>query len=290
MDRVDYRILAALHQDALQSVRSLAKAAKVSPPVAHERLRGLSQRGILLGYVAQIDPAIFSKLNLIVGFPPSHSREEARRALEVPAVFMVAHKVDGGLTVGAWVNTPDDTVERLVAVFGSKPSFQTRTPPKAMDELSPLDWRVLRACVEKPRHSTRELVALTGLSPRTAVKRRDALIEAGILYIAPITGLLGGGGEIVYTMTVTGTAPSAKIRKHLGDCFVIRSFEDPPLHYLIGRADDLADALKRTKALRGEPGVTNVEITLNREVWVNVDMVRAAIDERIKFWERTKRA
>jgi len=289
MDRVDYRILAALHQNALQSVRSLARVAKVSPPVAHERLRGLSERGILLGYVAQIDPAILGKLNLIVGFAPSHSREAARRALEVADVFMVAYKIDGGLTVGAWVNDADKTVERLVAVLGTEPSFQTRTAPKSVEELSPLDWRVLRACVDKPRHSTKELVALTGLSPRTAVKRRDALIAAGILYIVPNTGTLGGGGDIVYTMTVSGAAPLTKIRKHLGDCFVIRSFEDPPLHYLIGRADDLADALKVTNSLRGEPGITKVEITLNREVWVNVDMVRAAIDERIKFWERARR-
>jgi DNA-binding Lrp family transcriptional regulator len=289
MDRIDYRLLAALHQDALQSVRSLAKAAKVSPPVAHERLRKLAERGTLLGFVPQIDPAIFGKVNLIAGFSPIHSREEARRVLEIPGVFLVAHKVDGGLTVGAWVEGEDATLERVVTLLGAEPFFQTRSAPKTVAELSPLDWKVLRACVDKPRHSTHELVALTGLSPRTAVKRRDALIASGILYIAPNTGLLGGGGEIVYTISVAGAVPRATIRRHLGDCVVIRSFEDPPLLYLIGRADDLGDALRRTKALRGEPGIMHVEITLNREVWVNVDMMRKAIDERIAFWKRAKR-
>jgi hypothetical protein len=139
-------------------------------------------------------------------------------------------------------------------------------------------------------HSTRELVALTGLSPRTAVRRRDALIASGILYIAPNTGFLGGGGEIVYTTAVAGAVARVRVRKHLGDCVVIRSFEEPPLQYVIGRADDLADALKRTQALRGEPGITSAEITLNREVWVNVDKMREAIDERIRFWKGARRA
>jgi DNA-binding Lrp family transcriptional regulator len=182
----------------------------------------------------------------------------------------------------------DDTRERLASLLGAEPFFQTRSAPKTVAELSPLDWKVLRACVDKPRHSTRDLVALTGLSPGTAVKRRDALIASGILYIAPNTGLLGGGAEVVYTISVAGAVPLAKVRRHLGDCVVIRSFDDPPLKYLIGRADDLGDALRRTKALRGEEGVMHVEITLNREVWVNTDMMRAAIDEKIAFWQRAR--
>lgn len=290
MDRTDYRLLAALHQNALQSVRSLAKAAKISPPVAHERFRRLTQSGVLTGFVAQLDPALFGRRDLILGYPPPRSREDALRALAVADVYMVAHKVDGGLTVGAWERDSSHIVPDLTRALGEKPSWQTRSAPKRIDELSPLDWRILRACLEKPRHSTRELVALTGLSPRTATRRRDALIAAHLLYIAPNTGPLGGGGEIVYTLVVSGRVPVSKVRKHLGDCFVIRSFEEPPLHYILCRADDLADALKRTRGLRGEPGITNVEITLNREVWVNVDMVRAAIDARIQFWERARRA
>ena len=288
MDRVDYRILAALHQNALQSVRSLAKVAKVSPPVVHERLRRLSERGVLLGFVPQIDPGIFGKTNVILGFPPSHTREEALRVLEVPDVSLVSLKIDGGLTVGAWAGPGNDAVGRLSALLGSKPFFETHTGPKPREELSPLDWRVLRACVDKPRHSTRELVELSGLSPATAVRRRDALIASGVLYIAPNTGVLGGGGAVVYTMSVAGAVPLARIRKHLGDCVVIRSFEEPPLQYLMGRADDLGDALARTKGLRGEPGIGSAEITLNREVWVNTAMMRAAIDERIRFWKRAR--
>jgi DNA-binding Lrp family transcriptional regulator len=224
-----------------------------------------------------------------MGFPPTHSRDDALRVLRFPDVSLVALKIDGGLTVGAWVGQGDDAAERVGSFLQAKPFFQTRSVPKAREELSPLDWRVLRGCVEKPRHSTRELVELSRLSPATAVRRRDALIASGVLYIAPNTGFLGGGGEVVYTVSVAGNAPRARIRKHLGDCFVIRTFDEPPLLYLIGRADDLGDALARTKALRGEPGIASVEITLNREVWVNVEMMRKAIDERIAFWQRAKR-
>ena len=287
MDRTDFRLLAEIHKDALQSTRSLARAAKITPPAAHARLRKLEQQGILRGFAAYLDPSVFGKQECIVRFAGPHAREACLSAAREEDVVLVAHKVDGGVTALVWLDERSDVVERLTRLFDAKPSYQTRTPARAVPELSPLDWRVLRACIDAPKHTTRELVEASGLSARTAVKRRDALLASRVLSIKPNTGLLAGSGDVVYTMGLFGTIPFASVRKLLGECMVLNTFEDPPSRYLLGRADDLADAIARTEALRKAPGVVGVELSLNRDLWFRPETLRDAVDAKLAAWGRS---
>jgi DNA-binding Lrp family transcriptional regulator len=286
LDRVDFRLLAELHRDALQSTRSLARAAKVTAPAAHARLRRLEEQGILRGFAAYLDPSVFGKEESIVRFAGPHGRDACLRAVRERDVVLVAHKVDRGVTTLVWLDAATDVVDRLARAFDAKPSFQTRTPARTVPELSPLDWRVLRACIDAPKHKAADLAERAGLSPRTAVRRRDALIASRVLSIKPNTGLFSGGGDVVYTLGLFGTVPFAEARRILGDCMVLNSFDRPPSRYLLGRADDLSEAIRRTDELRAHPGVTGVELALNREMWFNTDTLRHAVDAKLKAWGR----
>jgi DNA-binding Lrp family transcriptional regulator len=288
LDRVDFRILAALHEDPLQSIRSLARVVQVSPPVAQDRFRKLTDRGILRGFYATLDPFIFGRQGIGLVFPPAHTREDALRALSVDGVLLVARKIEGGLTVQLWAADPQEDVARVARALGGGPTFQAALKTTSPAPLSPLDWRILRACIDHPRHTTQDLVQLTRISPRTAVKRRDALIASGALTIAPELGVLEGGGDVVFTLAVYGELAPADVRRHMGECVLIGESSQPPARYLLCRATGLADLTARIDKLRQEPAVGAAHVTLNREMWLNKDMMRRLVDDKLRLWERAK--
>lgn len=59
MDAKDFQLLAALHQNARQSYRSLGRHASLTAPAVRERLKRLQDLGVLHGYGLRIDPGIF---------------------------------------------------------------------------------------------------------------------------------------------------------------------------------------------------------------------------------------
>ncbi len=288
VDEVDFRILSALYRNPLQSVRRLADEVGMSAPSVSARLSHLERQGVLNGFVALPSARLFGREELVLLFAGAWRREDALRLLALEDVAVVALKVDGGLTVIAWPDGERSVVRRLAEELGKEPTDQLESRGPALAEPSPLDWRILRACVAKPRHTTRDLVSMTGLSAKTVLRRRDALLASHALTIAPKPENFGSPGEVVYLLVVRGTASESVLRKHLGDC-VVMQFVRPPAAYVLCHATDLADMVTRTDGLRRVEGVTDVQVSLNREVLVNERMVLSRIDERIRFWERARR-
>ena len=56
MDRVDWRILAELQQDARMFFNELSRAVNLSAPAVADRVRRLQDTGVITGYHAQVDP------------------------------------------------------------------------------------------------------------------------------------------------------------------------------------------------------------------------------------------
>lgn len=287
VDEVDFRLVTALYRDPLQSVRSLARAVGLSAPTVATRLSRLERKGILNGFAALPNARLFGREELVLRFAGNWRREDALRVLALEDVAVVSLKVDGGLTVIAWPDGHPSVVDRVIDELGVAPTERLEAEGPQLAEPSPLDWRILRACVTKPRHTTKELVALTGLSAKTVLRRRDALLASRALSIQPRPGNFGTPGEIVYLLVVKGTAPEAVLRRCLGDCVVIQ-FTEPPAAYVLCHATDVADMVARMERLRHADGVSDVEVSLNREVFVNEAMFLSRIDERIQFWERAK--
>lgn len=99
LDELDRHLLTALQNDARQTNRDLAESAGVAPSTALERVRSLRERGVILGYHAQVDlPTIGRGVQALVAVrirPPSRRNIEGFRewALALPetvGVFVVS--------------------------------------------------------------------------------------------------------------------------------------------------------------------------------------------------------
>ncbi len=61
IDKIDSALVRLLQQDARQTVKSLAEQLGVAPSTCMERMRGLVERGIILGYHAEVSPAALGR-------------------------------------------------------------------------------------------------------------------------------------------------------------------------------------------------------------------------------------
>ena len=103
LDELDQALLAALQNDARQTNRELAAAVGVSPSTSLERVRGLRERGVIKGYLVDVDlPAIGRGVQALIAVrirPPSRRHIEAfrqwvSRLPETIGVFVVSGSED----------------------------------------------------------------------------------------------------------------------------------------------------------------------------------------------------
>ena len=285
MDSKDFRLLVALYENARQSYRSLGQRVSLSAPAVRDRLKRLEDRGILQGYWLYPDPAIFNRNDLMVFYKGDWKRQEALKALSVDDVVFVAWKLDGGLSVQTWPQDPKKPIKDLTNTLGTRPSGQALTRTQPRPKVAPVEWRIMDALVDDPTMPFADLVLKTGLSPKTVRKHLESLIESETVFIMPRLGSLADSGELVYHLSVTGKVGFSELRQVLGEAFMISSTHEPPMKYLLCRADDLSDVTSRTQAARKIPGVGSVELTLNRELLVSKQFLHARIREEIREWE-----
>ena len=216
-------------------------------------------------------------------------RQDTLKALSVDDVVFVTWKLDGGLSIQTWPQDPKKTVRDLTASLGARPSGQTFTEAQAHPTVGPADWRIMDTLVDDPTMPFEQIVAETGLSPKTVRKHLQSLIQTETIFIMPRLGSLADSGELVYNLAVTGKVGFNDLRQVLGEAFLIGNTHEPPMKYLLCRANDLSDVTSRTQAARKLPGVKSVELTLNRELLVGKDFLHTQIREKIIRWEDSRR-
>jgi len=282
VDAKDFRLLVALDEDARQSFQALGRKVSLSAPAVRDRIRRLEQRGIVQGYWVSIVPAIFGRQDLLVSFDGEWSREEAVKALGAPDVAWVAWKVDGGVTIEVWPHDVKSAVATLQRFVGRDPTWQGVARPEWGGKLSSLDWRVLDVLIDDPRAAIDKLSASTGLSPKTVRKHLSGLIRGEAIYVVPRLGFLKDSGEIVYHLVVAGDASFADLKRVIGDAELIHETQDTPKKYLFCRAGSLGEMTSKNHAIERLPGVTSVQVSLNREMIFGTEFVHRLIRERIE--------
>jgi len=285
VDSKDFRLLVALHENARQSYRSLAQRVSLSAPAVRDRLKRLEAHGILQGYWLYVDPVAFDRQDLMVFYRGDWKREDALKALKVYDVAFVTLKLDGGLSVQTWPRDRSKPAKELASVLGVRPSGQTRTEPQPKHNLSAADWRIMDALVDDPTIPFEALTEKTGLSPKTVTKHLQSMIRDETIFVMPRLGSLSDSGEVVYHLSVTGKVKLSELRETLGEVFLVGETHEPPMKYLLCRANDLSDVTNRTRAAKKLPEVESVEVSLNRELLVAKDFFHSLIREKIKEWE-----
>ena len=98
MDQIDYQILDLLQRDARTTQMQIADAVGLSQPSVADRIRKLDESGVVLGYVARLDPRrIGNDIRAFVGVRISHPRHHdafTRRIQQIPEV-LECHRVAG---------------------------------------------------------------------------------------------------------------------------------------------------------------------------------------------------
>jgi len=254
-------------------------------------LNRLEKRGVLQGYWLYIDPNALDREDLMVFYRGDWEREDALKALDVADVAFVALKLDGSLSVQVWPRDRAKPIKDLTMTLQARPSGQTFTERKEKDQkVSLIDLRIMDALVDDPLTPFEELVRKTGLSPKTIRKHLQLMIKTETIFMMPRLGSLAERGDLVYHLTVTGTVGRNELRRVLGEALVVSETSEPPLKYLLCRADDLAEVTVRTQAVRKLPGVDYVEVTLNRELLIGTDFVHSLIRRKIADLERKREA
>jgi len=142
LDGVDRRILAELQHDGRLSFNELSRRVNLSAPAVAERVRRLTDRGVITGYHAHVDPAAAGlPVTALVRMEcfGAHCLLRERSALELPEILQ-AHRVTG-----------DDCCVLLIAVR-SMERFEEiidrlaehGRPSSTMVLSSPVSWSPVR--------------------------------------------------------------------------------------------------------------------------------------------------
>ncbi|MDQ1751116.1 MAG: Lrp/AsnC family transcriptional regulator, leucine-responsive regulatory protein [Pseudonocardiales bacterium] len=144
MDAVDWRILAELQADARLSQNELSRRVNLSAPSVAERVRRLSDAGVINGYSARVDPAALGRpvqafVQLDCYGPRCILKDPA--VLDWPEVLEL-HRVTGDgcslLRVAvADIGQFQDLVDRL-ASYGKPTSSLLLASPLAWKPVEPL--------------------------------------------------------------------------------------------------------------------------------------------------------
>lgn len=131
MEEIDRRIVALLSQDGRMSYTDLGKATGLSTSAVHQRVRRLEERGVIRGYVAQID---YEQLDLpLTAFisirpmdpgQPDDSPDRLRDIDEIESCWSVAG--DESYILKVRVPTPGH-LEVLLARIRGAANVSTRT-------------------------------------------------------------------------------------------------------------------------------------------------------------------
>ena len=240
MDSKDFQLLAALHQDARQSYRSLGRRVSLTAPAVRERLERLQEQGILQGYGLRIDPSIFGRDQLIVSFQGEWTRKDLEKVLASPDVAFAAWRLDGGLIAAVWSTESGRSIRRLADTLGAKPSTGAFTERRHnLHPLSVLDLQIIDAVIDDPTIPLKKIIELTGLSPKTIRKRLEALFELSVISILPLLGPKTGSGEVVYYLAVIGDIEMKELHRLFGDAILVNKTQKPPMKYLLCHESDL---------------------------------------------------
>jgi Lrp/AsnC family leucine-responsive transcriptional regulator len=98
VDAIDLRILEILQRDARVTQQEIARRVRLSQPSVADRIHKLEARGVILGYVARVDPSHLGKdITAFIGVGISHPKyfeQFGKKVLALPDV-LECHRVAG---------------------------------------------------------------------------------------------------------------------------------------------------------------------------------------------------
>jgi DNA-binding Lrp family transcriptional regulator len=289
VDSKDFQLLVGLYGNARQSYQSLGRRVSLSAPAIRDRLNRLRSKGVLQGFMLMIDSSVFDRDDVLLFFDGEYSRKTALATFAAPDISWVAWKVDGRIHLRLWTKKEREATSNLTKILGVRPSRRAFKPRKRRAPLSLTDLSIMDALVDNPKVPFGELLKTTGLSPKTARKHLNLLLETKTISIDPLLGALTDSGELIYPLVVDGSVSMDDVRKIMGESAQTHHTIEPPMKHVLCRASSLADVISKIRVLEKVQGVNYVTITLNREVLVSTDLRHFLIMEEIKKMKKNRK-
>jgi DNA-binding Lrp family transcriptional regulator len=288
VDSKDFQLLVGLYGNARQSYQSLGRRVSLSAPTVRDRLNRLRSKGILQKFMLVIDSSVFDRDDLLLFFDGDFSRKSVLAAFAAPDISWVAWKVDGRLHLRLWTKNEREATDNVRKILGVRPSIRAFRPRKRRAPLSITDLLIMDALVDDPKVPFGDLLKSTDLSPKTARKHLNLLLETKTISIDPLLGALTDSGALIYPLTVAGRVSMDEVRRIMGESAQTHYTLEPPMKHVLCRASSLADVITKTRMLEKVQGVQSVTITLNREVLVSTDLRHSLIRQQIKRLEKDR--
>jgi DNA-binding Lrp family transcriptional regulator len=294
VDEKDFQILAHLARDPFTSNEKIGLALGLSGNSIKRRIEALVAEGVIPSTWLLPVPQIFRRHSRIFVYKDLPKLDEAiDLALKTDPVVWAGFDVDRSFHVHAYALTPDAAASGdLVKVLG-EPAFSVSPPFSQADPneavLSSLDLRILLALIRQPRASLKELAAVTGLSPKTVRRHRDAMFSNGLFILFPVIHVARARGLVLYNAYAQGAkVPSNAqgILSALPRCRLITTRTNPPGVWMICWADSMAEVADAEAHLRGLPGVERAGIIMRQRVDFAIDRVEGWIREELAKWNR----
>ena len=185
MDRVDWRILAELQQDARLSFNELSRRVNLSAPAVADRVRRLQDTGVITGYHAQVDPtragrAVRAIVRMHCYGPTCLLRDPA--VLGWPEV-QTMHRVTG------------DDCSVLLVVVEDIPAFETLLDRLSISGSPPAAW-----CLTTFSRGARSCRLTRSALSRPADEGRPGRRESGEVEAIETHDLVPRGDEVAHEL------------------------------------------------------------------------------------------
>lgn len=190
-----------------ESYRQLADALGVDEETARLRVKRLQEQGILRGWEIVLNPTVLGRVLLRLDLPPlPPARKEAllAQAPHLDGIRWVFDHFEGSVVLALFTDPVDvaRTVALVESLAGVAPETWQIPTPAAAVELTPLDWRILRALRRDPRRPYNEVAEELGVSAKTVKRRVERLMEGRACFLSGVVDFAAARGVIPVEIAV----------------------------------------------------------------------------------------
>lgn len=305
VDALDVRIIRAMgirpydrhakSPDALKP-SSIAEAVDASVVTVKERIARMEDVGVIAGY--QIFPNL-RHLDLGARGYFLRIRSEGGKRTAVEAMsglkgLIELHDFLGdGVCADFAFHGPSELAEKLAFLSeksgdASPRRFYDRQMPVVKRDLSPLDWRILRALRGRARRPLAEVAEAVGVSGRTVKRRYEMMEREGSFFVVPLLNPAKAEGLILFELLfyLRDPASSATANAILAAFDEHRVYTYRPASPELGTLDMLlfAKSSEEVEGLRRQgaaiPGVARAEAWLFQGFFDHSGWIDDAIEAR----------
>lgn len=267
-------------QDPRLSAERIARAVCADPTTVRDRLRAWQACGFLLGFTVLPNTSLFGAglASGAIRVPDLRDKARVIGALrDVPDVVGVMDHVGEWVGLGyvdasaAQLHKALTTLAAIPGVAEVTPAFRVPTPSAEVD-LTPLDWRIVKALRAHPRDGLSVAADAVGVSTRTFARRYARLVEGKALWSIGMFDFGCYQGALIVQL-IAHVATEAEARAGVNALrgafprWVAWHVIPPPLSNaptciadLYFHVESAGEAERLQQAARGLPGVVEVEL------------------------------